>query len=277
MRRVQLFEFNDHPRAPEALRELIIESLSRTLEWGRMLEGLVPEFTRFVERAGVDEVLDLGAGAGGPAKVLVEAMVRQGVRVPRFVLSDLSPHVEPWERLARRWPEQIGYVPESVDATAIAPEVAQGRARLLINVLHHLPPEVARGVFADAVAQRSPIFVSEAFGREPSQFLLNFPWWGVASLLSGPLLTRRHRLQKAALAWGAPGLTMAVSAWDGLVSTMRVYEEAELREMVASIPGAESFRWEFGRYRYPPMGRGLYFCGVPRQGAHRGRGRGHTK
>ncbi|MEL6178504.1 MAG: hypothetical protein AAFS10_06100, partial [Myxococcota bacterium] len=62
MQRHHLFEFNDHPSAPKALKELIIESLSRTLDWGRMVDGLVPAFTRFVEDARVDEVLDLGAG-----------------------------------------------------------------------------------------------------------------------------------------------------------------------------------------------------------------------
>ena len=63
--RIHAFEINDHPAAPEALKETIIEALSRTLDWGKMLDGLVPELERFWTEAGVTELLDLGAGAGG--------------------------------------------------------------------------------------------------------------------------------------------------------------------------------------------------------------------
>ncbi|MEO1266911.1 MAG: class I SAM-dependent methyltransferase, partial [Myxococcota bacterium] len=208
-------------------------------------------------------VLDLGAGAGGPARVLLEAMVRSdSSAVPRFVLTDLAPMPEVWAELEAAWPSRMASVPTPVDATAIDPKIAEGRARVIINVLHHFPPAVARGVFADAIAQGSPIFISESFGREPWQFLVNFPPTGIPALLTAPLLTPRRRLAKAALVWWTP-LGALASAWDGLVSTLRVYEEDELRAMVASIPGHEQFRWVFGRYPYPPLGRGLFFYGIP--------------
>jgi hypothetical protein len=50
--------------------ELEIEQMSRTRAWGRMLRGLAAPFAEFLDRAGPREVLDIGAGAGGPARLL---------------------------------------------------------------------------------------------------------------------------------------------------------------------------------------------------------------
>ncbi|RYG67021.1 hypothetical protein EON77_16875, partial [bacterium] len=65
VRRTTLAEFNDLPWVPLALRDTVIESLSRALEWGRMLSGLAAPFEAFVRATGAREVLDLGSGAGG--------------------------------------------------------------------------------------------------------------------------------------------------------------------------------------------------------------------
>ena len=86
--RVQGFEFNDSERAPGFVRETIVESLSRTLRWGRMLSELVRPFRRFLAASGASEVLDLCAGAAGPATILASEMRRAGDTPPRFLLTD---------------------------------------------------------------------------------------------------------------------------------------------------------------------------------------------
>ena len=75
--RLQLFEFNDSSWAPRALRDTIVESLSRTLLWGHFLGGLVAPFEEFLARAGVSEVLDVGAGAAGPARIMAREIPRR--------------------------------------------------------------------------------------------------------------------------------------------------------------------------------------------------------
>ena len=73
------------------------------------------------------------------------------------------------------------------------------------------------------------------------------------------MLARRHRAAKALITWATP-IALLAGTWDGLVSTMRVYTEDELRAMTATAPG---FRWTFGTYEAPLGGRGTYFWGVP--------------
>ena len=73
-----------------------------------------------------------------------------------------------------------------------------------------------------------PIFISEGFERNPLQFA-NFALYGLPSLFLNPLLTANRSWKKTLLTYGAPGLVLGASIWDGLVSSMRVYTEEELR------------------------------------------------
>ncbi|MFO0619150.1 MAG: hypothetical protein U0414_41560 [Polyangiaceae bacterium] len=130
---------------------------------------------------------------------------------------------------------------------------------MIINAFHHLPPSLARGVVADAIRARSPLFISEGFERNPLRFLAFDPG-GMAALAATPALAERDRLARALFVWATP-LALAASAWDGVVSTLRVYSEAELREMTGD---AETHTWTYGTYDFAPFGRGTYFYGVPR-------------
>lgn len=259
--RVQGFEFNDSERAPGFVRETIVESLSRTLRWGRMLSELVRPFRRFLAVSGASEVLDLCAGAAGPATILASEMRRAGDTPPRFLLTDLFPRVDAWEAARAEHPGDIDFVAEPVDATRIPAALGAGRARTIINAFHHFPPEVASALLADAVRGSAGVFISESFDRNPLRFLPFAPA-GLAALAANPVLARRDRLAKAAFTYLTP-LALGISAWDGIVSTLRVYSEDELREMVA--PLGDGFEWEYGTYRFAPFGKGTYFFGVPRR------------
>ena len=258
--RLHAFEFNDSSWAPESLRETIVESLSRALRWGRMLRNLVVPFQEFVARSGATEVLDLCAGAAGPARILVEEIVRTGGTPPHIVLTDLYPHLEEWEEVRAALPDSISFVAEPVDATRIPADIARGRVRTIINAFHHFPPELARAILADGVAGSEGVFISEHFARNPLQFASTGPA-GLVALLANPLLSPRSRGQKALITWVTP-IALACGIWDGLVSTMRVYTEEELRAMVA--PLGDRFEWHYRRYTYWPLGEGYCFFSVPR-------------
>jgi hypothetical protein len=259
--RLQLFEFNDLPWVPAAVRDTVVESLSRTLDWGHMLEGLVAPFEGFLEGSGAREVLDIGAGGGGPASIVAREITRAGRVPPRFILTDLHPRHAAWAKLRDAQPAAIDFESASVDATQIPARLADGRARTIINVLHHFPPALASAILEDAVRGSRGVFIAEGFERNPLMFA-NFAAAGLPALALNPVLSPRDRLAKAALTWLTPA-AMAISLWDGLVSTMRVYSEEELRAMVAPFGGA--WRWEYGTFRYPPFGVGYYFFGLPRR------------
>lgn len=261
--RVQSFELNDQDWVPAVLRDTIVEALSRTLRWGRILDNLADPFACFLRATGSTEVLDIGSGAGGPASILADLLAARGCDV-RFLLSDLYPRAEVWERLRSKQPTRLDFVSEPVDATAIPEHVSEGRARAILNVLHHLPPELASSVIRSAIRDRAPLFIAEGFERTPLGFLPFAPA-GVAALALSPILSPDRRLERALLTWATP-VGIAASIWDGFVSTMRVYTEEELREMTRGEDGSDAYTWSYGTYAFPFGGRGYYFMGWPVSG-----------
>lgn len=259
LRRVHLFELNDSSWAPAVLRDTIIETLSLTLDWGRMLHGLVAPFEAFLAKTGSTEVLDVCAGAGGPARILAREILRAGRAPPRFILTDLQPQEQAWRALQSAMPGVIDFVGEPVDATKIPQALTCNRARTVINAFHHFPPELARQILADAVSGSTGIFLSEGFERNPLRFASMGPA-GLPALYANPVLCSKDRIAKACLTWVIP-VALAASIWDGFVSTLRVYDEEELRAMVEPLGGG--FTWTYGTYDFAPAGRGYYFYGVP--------------
>lgn len=257
--RAQLFEFNDRDWVPESLRDTIIETLSRSLEWGHFLRPLVPVIDDFLAASRTREVLDLCAGAGGPAVILSREAERLGLNPPRFLMTDLFPRVPIWTHAKQQCPNSIDFIAEPVDATRIPPSVSQGRARIIVNAFHHFQPELAGAILRDAVDSEAPIFISECFERDPRGALPMIPV-GIPSLLATPLLSPRDRLAKAAWTWLTP-IALATGTWDAIVSTLRVYSERDLRNLVA--PFGKDYEWTYGTYDYPFGGRGCYFHGLP--------------
>jgi hypothetical protein len=256
--RLQLFEFHDQPWVPATLRETIVETLSRSLDWGGFISPLIPAIEKFLSESDVLDVLDLCAGAGGPAVILSREVEQLGRKPPQILMTDLFPRVRAWQDAKRRFPN-IDFIAESVDATRIPSSISQGRARTILNAFHHFPPNLARAILRDAVENRAPIFIAESFERNPLGALPMIPV-GIPALLSSPLLASRDRIAKAAWAWFTP-IGITAGAWDALVSTLRVYSERELRDLTA--PFGQSYQWTYGTYDYPFGGRGCYFHGIP--------------
>jgi hypothetical protein len=257
--RAQLFEFNDERWVPASLRDTIVETLSRSLRWGGFLGPLAPILDAFLSASGKREVLDLCAGAGGPALILTREAERLGLNPPRFLMTDLYPRVSAWAHAKQQRPASIDFVPDPVDATCIPSALSGGRARTIINAFHHFPPELAAAILRDAVESQAPIFISECFERDPRGALPLIPI-GIPSLLATPLFSPRDRLAKALWTWLTP-IGLATGSWDAIISTLRIYSEAELRDLVA--PFGEGYQWTYGTYDYPFGGRGCYFHGLP--------------
>lgn len=257
--RLQLFEFNDAPWAPVLLKQTIIETLSRALRWGRVLEGTVPAFEEFLGATGRNEVLDLASGAGGPAAILIEAVRATGRAPPRFLLTDLLPHPDHWEVLRRVHPDCIEFEAGPVDMTRIPAALAGDRPRTIINALHHFPPGLAKELLRGAADGAAGLFIVEALVRNPARATA-MALTGIPALYLNPLFTREDRLKKLLWTWPLPA-ALAAGVWDGAVSSMRAYTTDELFELVQ--PWGASWRWTHGTFTYPPWGKGSFFWGVP--------------
>lgn len=236
------------------LRDTLVEALSRAIRWGGLMNGLVAPLARCLEAAGTSKVLDLCAGAGGPAAILSDAMAKRGHDV-HFLMSDLFPQLAQWEALRS---ERLDFVREPVDATNISPSLGEGRVRVIINALHHFAPSLARQALRGACENAPGVFIAEGLVRNPLSFAAMAPV-GLAALMATPVLAKDRHVSRALISWLSP-VALAASAWDGTVSSMRSYEPSELQEMVE---GLEGWTWTSGQYAHSRgFGTGSWFSGT---------------
>lgn len=260
MRRMHLFEFHEQNWMPPIVRDSVVECLYHILRRRRMAAGMMDPWLEFLRRSKATQVLDLCSGAGGPSLTFAEELQRRKDDPPRIVLSDLFPRPEVWAAARDELDVNVDFWPQPVDATRVPSELSSGCVRMINNAFHHFPPTAAAAILKDAVDNSSGIFISEAYPRGLMHFL-RFVWADPLLPFALPVFTPSHKFKKALLTLCVPVIPVSI-LWDGLVSALRMYTEAELCQMVA--PLGDRFEWEYGTFRDKASGIATYFYGVPR-------------
>jgi len=245
MGRLQLFEIHDQAWCPPSLRDALTDFLQFTISLGRSYAPVVPLLRDAITRTGATRVVDLCSGAGGPWRTL-----RQELGVP-VTLTDKYPN-----RSASAG--ALPFHPEPIDATAV-PAQLHG-FRTLFTSFHHFRPGEARAILADAVRRRQGIGVFEISRRAPLEIaVIALTWLAVLALV--PFI---RPLRWSRLAWTyLPPVLPFVGVFDGVVSCLRTYSPAELREL---LRGLDTYDWEVGvtRGRWSPLAV-TYLVGVPKR------------
>lgn len=258
MKRMHLVELEDLPWFPRILRDggtAYLEFAERASGHGRKL---VAPLERALDATGETELVDLCSGGGGPAATIADELAKRGRNV-HVTLTDLYPNLPSFEHLERTSEGKLSARREPVDATAVPADLRGFRT--IFNAFHHLRPELARKVLADAVAQRRPIGVFEVVSRElPMLFGLLFS--PISVMLTLPLW-RPFRWPWLLLTYLLPLMQIFI-LWDGIVSWLRIYSVEELKELVATID-APDWVWDIGTVKFgdAPL-HGTYLVGYPK-------------
>jgi hypothetical protein len=255
MRRHHLFEFEDLSWFPDFLRKPMTRYLRRAVEFFPLPGLWAEKLAEMAPRDGLFRIVDLGSGSGGAMKSIIPALRSKGC-LPEVTLTDLYPDpqcIQPGELAGLR------YWPSSVDATAVPPELTGTRTMLLS--FHHHPPDRARAILRDAFKMRAGIAVFEFSARKPLMLM---------SCLFVPLavlfLTASIRPLKAGqlfFTYVIP-LVPLLMFWDAVVSHLRTYSPAELKEMTSGLESPD-YVWETGELTLPRVaGAFPWLTGRPR-------------
>ncbi len=240
MRRLHLIELEDQAWCPAAVRHGITDLLQLFLGLGNCYAAILPRLARALEVSGERDIVDLCSGSGGPWLRLLPYFPKTQLCHVRF--TDKYPNAAASRDLVANSNGRITIEQESVDATAV--KNLPG-LRTLFTAFHHFRPDVARAILADAVRERATIAIFEFTERTAFAIIL-FCFSPIAVLLLAPFC-RPFRWSTIFLTYVVPVLPLA-AAFDGVVSCLRTYSEAELREMVANLsPGG--YVWEIGQER----------------------------
>ncbi|MFO0553797.1 MAG: hypothetical protein U0271_35765 [Polyangiaceae bacterium] len=260
MKRHHLVELEDLPWFPGVLRDggtAFLAFAERMSGHGRMLVG---PLERVLAETGETRIVDLCSGGGGPAAVMADELAKRGHKVS-VTLTDLYPNLPAFAHAAEGSNGAVSGRGEPVDATRVPPELVG--VRTVFNAFHHFRPAEAKAVLRDAVAKRQPIGVFEVVSRE-APMLFGLLLTPVTVTLSMPAW-RPFRWPWVALTWLLPIMQLFV-LWDGLVSWLRIYSEAELRELVADLDTPDDWVWDIGKIKLgsAPL-HGTYLVGYQRR------------
>jgi hypothetical protein len=174
-------------------------------------------------------------------------------------LTDRYPNIQAFERARRLSHQAVTYHAEPVDATRV-PSALPG-FRTMFTAFHHLRPDQARAVLADAVTKGEGIAVFEPGQRSRLTLLL------LPLLLGTPLrvlvatpFIRPFRWSRLLWTYLVPVVPL-VLLFDSIVSVLRWYSVQELRDLTA---GLDRYRWDIGTVRSKPIPFPItYLLGVP--------------
>jgi hypothetical protein len=265
MKRVHVFEFEDAAWFPSWLRASmtnVIVVFGRAIGVTDVLSALV---SRVLVQERVNQIVDLGSGAGGVMPAVLER-IRSNADTAEtsLLLTDLYPNGDAIAALDRSVDGQIHYERDPVDATDLAS--APAGLKTMINCFHHMKPEQARSILKSAQESRQPLLVYEMGDNK-----IPFALWCLGLPIALPLVAlmclvltpfvRPLTARQIVFACAIP-LIPILYAWDGQASMPRIYTSEDLGELLQGL-GSEDYVWEKGEAKTQRGAKmGNYLLGV---------------
>ena len=268
MKRLHLFEVEDLAKCPDWIRNGVTAMIVVVHRWfgvpqviASQLEPILADF----DNQSAVMVVDSCSGSGGPMPDALEllAATQEPTRSIRLLLTDIRPPSRLVGEL-HKGDLSIQYLDRSVDACLPmmdqidAEDVSNGSddqrsiagveavVRTLVCGFHHLAPEQARLFLLDAQQANQPLLIFELTdGTVPPRWL----WWStlLPNFLFGLLVSlfaRPLSIRSVVFSFLLPVIP-ACFAWDGAVTSARIYREGEFHAMLATLPKTNRYRWEF--------------------------------
>lgn len=246
--RLQLFEFTDLDWYPAFLKQPIQRYLDYVSARFRIYLPARMLLVDALKASGAKQVVDLGSGAGGGLDSFWED-IQEDVKGIRILRTDRFPVEAPANT------DKIPYWPESVDATAVPPELAGFRT--MFALAHHLTPAALTLAIQDAQRKSVGLAIFEPVQRGIIQIVLMVLIVPLLVLLLSPFIRPVHPVVLV-FTYLIPFIPLTIT-WDGVVSSLRAYTPQDLLKMARSTDGP--LKWKSGYAG--PGGRLVYLIGEP--------------
>jgi hypothetical protein len=264
---MRLVELHDRPWFPKLLRDFITDDLETILNFVNVYGSVAPPLRNALRNAGTNRVVDLCSGGGGPWRRLRREFDKN--TLAQIWLTDKYPNIAAFAQTTAAAENRICFRSDSIDALKIPGELKGFRT--IFNSFHHFAPDDARAILQGAADSGEGIGIFEAPGRHVVTLLLIL-LIPVADLALAPF-ARPLRWTRLVWTYLLPVIPLVLLV-DGILSCLRVYSPAELRELTRDVrpraqKGAESvqgFEWNIGVENSGPFRVPVtYLTGYPKR------------
>lgn len=261
MRRVDIVELHERAWFPQGLRDLVTDALQFILNAGRFYQPIAGNLERAVIASGTARVVDLCSGGTGPWLWLHRRICCDGQPPLEIFLTDKYPNVRAFQHARSVSAGAISYSAEPIEAAHIPPQLTGFRT--IFSSFHHFSPQEITAMLQDAADRRQGFGAFEGAARRASTMLGIF-LVPVAALLTAPFV-RPFRISRLFWTYVLPVIPLVLLI-DGLLSCIRAYLPAEMKDMSARVraPGYVWYAGEAPGY----FGRVTYLLGYPSSPAH---------
>ncbi|MBD0332626.1 MAG: hypothetical protein ICV66_08220 [Chitinophagaceae bacterium] len=240
MRRIHTFEFNDLNWFPKSFRNYGTDFLQFVSNTFDIYKCVLPVLEKGVQSSGNNTIVDIASGGGGGLIKIAEHL-KESIPHLKIILSDYYPNMDAFKRTKAKQPDVFEYVENSVNAMDVPPHLKGFRTQFLS--FHHFRPKDAEAILQNAIDNNQPIGIFEAQQRDFKNLVqrLLSP---ISVLLLTPFI-KPFRLDRIIFTYLIPLLPL-FTLWDGIVSVLRTYTVAELKQMISALRNNTHFDWEVG-------------------------------
>jgi hypothetical protein len=188
------------------------------------------EVKRQIIREGYRNAVELGAGTAPITRLLAADPDLKSVRL---IVSDLKPDTEVFHELEERYAGRV--VPEYEPVDFSSPRSWPPKTLLYLSgAFHHLPPSIRHQVLQSLTNSADRTMMLEPLRKSPVSMFFVFFSIFPALLLPLWFINRPGRLKRFLWCWLLP-IAPILFWWDGVVSCLRMWTDAEWAEALAQI------------------------------------------
>jgi hypothetical protein len=238
---MHLFEFEDLPWFPQAIREGMMDFLKYGITWLNFYEPVAPLIKEMLNETGETNLIELCAGGGGGVIKLLENLHELDSN-PKIILTDLYPNIETYEKIRNISAGEINFIPHPVNALDVPASLAG--MRILFSSIHHFQPSEVKTILLDATNKGIPIGIFDAGTKSPLTILGILLLQPVAFFFLTPFF-KPFRWSRLFFTYILPLIPLC-TMWDGCVSVVRFYTVPQLKNFVGQAE-SNHYIWEVGQ------------------------------
>ena len=256
LKRIHLFEFEDLTWFPYSMRSSLTRLLAVMHKILDTQKDITELLLRLINTTSTTAIVDLCSGSGGPMTEVAERIKKQTqISDLTLTLTDLYPDKKIVNQITSTGTTYLSTPINAADVPRHLPGI-----RTMICSFHHMKPEIATKILANAQSSKQPICIFEISDNSFPIFL----WWiaiplnFITAFFITPF-TKGLTWQQVIFTYFIPVIPFAF-AWDGAVSNARTYTLTDLDILLQQIP-SEGYRWEKGVIK--GKSTRLYLLGFP--------------
>lgn len=257
---IRLFEFEDQPWLPAAVRDGMTDYLRFIFSKGNFYEPVDSLIMELLQATGSDKIIDLCSGGGGAIEQVQENIYKKYSLELPVVLTDLFPNKPAYKFIQQQSSGRITFIDEPVNAANVNPSL--NGVRTIFSAFHHFDPDTARQVMHDAVKARQGIGIFDGGDRNLLFAIAIVLLHPIAFVLLTPLFTP-FKWSRLLLTYIIPVIPFC-TVWDGVVSVMRLYQPHQLLEIAKSAEN-QHYTWRSGKVKNGYGMRITYLVGYPKK------------